>query len=176
MFQPVFRKRKEAKPRPSDFEAYWTKRRMWIVVTFSLMAATVSSGYYFAVYLPVAEASRRELIREQAALEERLEHARIDAEKERQLRWEDQQREQFESNRADKMNQGYQLDACLSGAEQDYVMLWDRECFARGLAQDCRLATDVSATLNGHLKDLKEECFRRFPQAPPGDVDAAAQS
>ncbi len=178
MFHPIFRKHRphREEPHTRPIESYMTRRRGWIIASFSLCVMAISLGYYFLVHLPVEARERLRVRQDEAAMQERLEGARLEAEQERQIRWEKSRQQLIERNASERELQAYQLDMCINDSEQTYVLLWDRECAVRGLGQDCRLDDAASETLNTHLKDLKDECFKRYPQLPAGTTDEADET
>ena len=154
METPVFpRHKKKASRHPNPFEVYWTKRRMWIAVTWAALVAAVSVGYYFFAFIPAQEKAQEAIMREQQALQQRIEQAKLDQEK----AFHDEALKQ----------QGYQrveLESCLQTVENNYQALWDQECADRGLSANCRLPDASANSLNDYYKNERDNCFKRFPQ------------
>ena len=139
---------------PSAFEVYWTKRRMWIAVTWSVMVAALAVSYYFFVFLPQQQRAQLEFAQAQQEMRAKLNQAQLDA-----------QKAQTDAEARAKADQKAQMDACLQNVDHAYTALWDRECADRGLAPDCRLPTAASDSLNQYYKDEKDNCFKQYPQA-----------
>ncbi len=137
---------------------------MWIAVTWTVIVFGSGGAYYFFAYLPAQEQHQVELKKQELDMQERVEKAKLDQETQRELRAEKLQQDQQKKAQDDKNAQRYFLDTCLQASEQQYVVLWDRECATRGAAQDCQLPNSLSTDLNGYLKQLKDECFKRYPQ------------
>lgn len=55
------------------------------------------------------------------------------------------------------------LEACLSDSFGTYREARANECSSRGLKDDCRLPVYVEDDLRDYLKELKDECFKRYP-------------
>jgi hypothetical protein len=157
-------------PRPTKFEIYWTRRRMWIAVTWSVMVFSLSGAFYFVVYLPVQERQRLDLAREEQAMRERIEQNKLDLEEERQVRRERLEDQYRRKDAEDKQTERYLLETCLQNSELTYVQLWDQECLSLKSAPDCRLPDGIADELNAHFGKLKDECFKRYPQGDPRDA------
>ena len=56
------------------------------------------------------------------------------------------------------------LNRCLVSAETRGSEFWDSECESQGLKKDCRLPTYNADRVDSHIKDNKNECFKRYPQ------------
>lgn len=125
-------------------------------------------GYYVLVHLPVQSKIQNDLRRDEQAMTEKLEEARLEQEKERQIRWEQLQQQEKEKIDAQRERSAIRLENCLADAEATYAGIWDRECGVRGYNANCRLPDDISLSLNEHFGQLRDECFLRFPQEAPG--------
>jgi hypothetical protein len=56
------------------------------------------------------------------------------------------------------------LNNCLISAEVRGSNFWDSECEGKGLKEDCRLPTYNADRVDNHIKDDKNECFKKYPQ------------
>lgn len=56
------------------------------------------------------------------------------------------------------------INSCLEKAYEGYKARWNSTCKLEGLEKDCTLKTDRSEIINNHHKDLKDECYKRYPQ------------
>jgi len=151
---PFKDKPKPREDKPRGFEIYWTRRRMWIAVTWSMMVASAAVAYYFFLFLPEQHRITLEYRKEEQELRERLEKARLE------------QEQSFREDAAqEKRDEALRLDSCLSDAEHNYVAGWDRECYDRNEGRDCRLPNETAAQLNEQFKEARGECFKRYKEA-----------
>jgi hypothetical protein len=103
-------------------------------------------------------------MREELRMKERIEEAKLDLEKDRQMRREKLEQDARVKNAEDRKLNQVLLDNCLATAEKNYVIAWDRECHLRGLEADCRLPNSDAEAPNKYFYSLKDECFKRYPQ------------
>ena len=54
-------------------------------------------------------------------------------------------------------------NACLNNANDDYSWLWNNACKKRGLNNDCDLPSYIADDFNKSYKNLKDECFKKYP-------------
>lgn len=139
--------------RPTSFEIYWTRRRMWIAVTWSVLVMALAVSYYFFVFLPGQARQQRLDAQAQMEMQERVERAKLD-----------QAKATADAEVQAKAAAQTQLDACLRAAIDGLAASWDRECLDRGGASDCRLPKAVSDDLNAAYRDQRDACLKRYPQ------------
>ena len=58
-------------------------------------------------------------------------------------------------------------NACLIDAGVDYDRWWNDSCKARGLKKDCSLPTHQADSFDKSYKNLKDECFKKYPVIKP---------
>ena len=58
-------------------------------------------------------------------------------------------------------------NVCLDSASDDYDRWWNSSCKARGLKKDCSLPSHQSDSYNKAYKNLKDECFKKYPVINP---------
>lgn len=58
-------------------------------------------------------------------------------------------------------------NACLNSASDDYDWWWNKECKRRGLKNDCSLPTYIADDFSKSYKNLKDECFKKYPVINP---------
>lgn len=68
--------------------------------------------------------------------------------------------EQEEAKQSDRQ---VMINACLKKAYESYKAKWNSICKLDGLKEDCTLNTDRSEIINDYHKDLKDECYKRYP-------------
>lgn len=138
---------------PTSFEIYWTRRRMWIAVTWSAMVVAVAVSYYFLVFLPSQEKARLEIQRADLEMRERIERAKLD-----------QTQSINDAEVQAKADERSRLESCYQGASNDYQALWAQECFDRGQNQECRLPNAISDSLGAYYRDQRDICLKSYPQ------------
>jgi hypothetical protein len=141
-------------PQPSKFEVYWTRRRMWIAVTWSVMVAALAVSYYFFLFLPAQERAQLEAQKADTAMRERINQAQID-----------QAKTFNDAALRAKADERARLEACLQSAENGYQALWDQECSDRSEDQGCRLPNATSDSLDSYYRDQRDTCLKSYPQA-----------
>ena len=109
------------------------------IVKLSVIAGalivSLSIAYYFVIFLPQKEQARIEQHR--------------------------QEREETEKKaRQSKIF----LQACLDNAYKGYSADWDSACQSQGKAVNCTLYGGIPKGIEDHLKQDKEECFKKYPQ------------
>ena len=58
-------------------------------------------------------------------------------------------------------------NVCLDSASDDYDRWWNSSCKARGLKKDCSLPSHQADSYNKAYKNLKDECFKKYPVINP---------
>lgn len=56
------------------------------------------------------------------------------------------------------------INVCLKQAYDMYKNKWNSNCELEGLEKDCKLPKYRSEDVNVYHKDLKDECYKRYPQ------------
>lgn len=56
------------------------------------------------------------------------------------------------------------LQECLKNAYEAYVESWDRDCKRLGKEKDCSLSPNLAEGWNKYHKEMKDDCFRKYPQ------------
>lgn len=70
------------------------------------------------------------------------------------------QAEQQDKSRTNKIL----LNSCLDLARQQEQKFWASECEAKGLKDDCLLPQYNANRADSYEKELKDECFKKYPQ------------
>ena len=109
--------------------------RNTFLLAVSALIIALSVGYYFVIFLPQRE---QEKINLQKQLQAEAENKR----------------------KSDKVS----LNSCLDAANNASYENWNKYCEIEGLKKDCNLPNDQSEKVNNHTKELKEECFKKYPQ------------
>lgn len=58
-------------------------------------------------------------------------------------------------------------NVCLDSASDDYDRWWNSSCKERGLKKDCSLPSHQADSYNKAYKNLKDECFKKYPVINP---------
>ena len=56
------------------------------------------------------------------------------------------------------------LEKCLDNAHETYRSSWDSSCEKSGLKKGCSLPSDVAERWDRYHTELRDGCFRRYPQ------------
>lgn len=91
--------------------------------------------YYFVIFLPEKERGRVEQVRQEGLNKE-----------------------------IQKREQETKLDTCFNQAYEAYIARWNGICKIDGLEEKCKLPADRSEPTQIYYKELKDECFRKYPQ------------
>lgn len=120
-----------------------------IILIFSVLLVTSSVSYYFVIFLPEKEEAKLELQKDKFRLE--------------LLETEEAKKEREDNETL--------LAICLRNAEADYNAMWNAQCERLGklglvewTQTSCFLPSETSDNLNDILKDLKDECFKKYSQ------------
>ena len=70
---------------------------------------------------------------------------------------EEKRQKQIEKNKKD-------LLICISEAEKRIKDHWNKNCKAKGLKEDCLQDLEIVDIYIKRQKELKDECFKRYPQ------------
>jgi hypothetical protein len=138
---------------PSKFSIYWSRRRMWIAVTWSVMVMALAVSYYFFIFLPAQDAAQVEAVKADTAMRERIEQAKLE-----------QAKSFNDAESRAKSDERARLEACYQGVENNYQALWTQECLDRGGDKNCRLPTAASDSLDAYYRDQRDSCLKSYPQ------------
>ena len=56
------------------------------------------------------------------------------------------------------------LNTCLDAVNNAGYENWNKYCETEGLKKDCNLPNYQSEKVNNYTKELKDECFKKYPQ------------
>lgn len=106
-----------------------------LIFTLSFLIIALSVAYYLVVYTPQQE---------RVKLETQKQNEKVAAEEKRQRKSD--------------------LDFCLILAGSSTSSFWDSECEGKGLGKDCLLPTYNADRVDTYEKNLKQDCFKKYPQ------------
>ena len=111
----------------------------WIKLSIiaGMLLISIAIFYYFVIFLP-----------QQEKLKLKRQNIRQDA-------------EEYKKSYNERM-----LDACLGDAYTSYINTWNENCKTAGINHKdsgCSLPISLADSHARYYKDLKEECFKRYP-------------
>ena len=109
--------------------------RNTLLFAISALIIALSIGYYFVIFLPQKEQKK------------------INLQKQMQTETENKRN-------SDRVS----LDSCLGNANNASYDNWNKYCEIEGLKKDCNLPNYQSEKINNYTKELKDECFKKYPQ------------
>lgn len=112
------------------------------VLAISIILIALSISYYFVVFIPNKEKYRLE-----------LEKQKIQAEQQK-----------YTNGVKEKQSKIILLNKCLDDAHESLSKDWDAQCKVQGKQSECTLQSFVSDKLELRYKEIKEECFKKYPQ------------
>lgn len=74
------------------------------------------------------------------------------------------EKDRVEQQRSESLTKETRLNSCFNQAYDSYVDRWNSTCKLDGLKEKCSLPTSRSELINTYHKDLKDECFKKYPQ------------
>ena len=124
-------------------------RAFKITTIIAVLIIAFSIFYYLVIFLPQKEQTKLEL-------EERL---RAEVQKAEEARRQEEEEEK-------KLNK-ILLEACIESAYDTYIEDWNKNCRTSGInkrTDDCTLPLNLANSLNDIHKEMKDECFKKYPQ------------
>ncbi len=112
-----------------------SNNRNTFLLAVSALIIALSVGYYFVIFLPQTE---QEKINLQKQIQTETENKR----------------------NSDRVS----LSSCLDAANNASHENWNKYCEIEGLKKDCNLPSYQSEKVNNYTKELKDECFKKYPQ------------
>lgn len=61
-------------------------------------------------------------------------------------------------------NQKMLTDSCLKIVEQSYKDNWNKNCKSKNLEPNCNLPSTLAESIENNRKQLRDECYKRYPQ------------
>lgn len=74
------------------------------------------------------------------------------------------EKSQIVQQEAKEKDRQYKISLCLQQAYDMYRNRWNSACKLDGKKDDCTLPTSRSEVIEAFHKDLKDECYKRYPQ------------
>lgn len=118
-----------------SYASHVTNNQHHFLFAISALIISISIGYYFVIYIPHRDKEKLDYERNIQIIKTMEDKATL-------------------KNR----------EECLQDAEIRGSEFWDSECEGQGLKKDCRLPTYNADRVDSHIKDAKNECFKKYPQ------------
>ncbi|MCK4592458.1 hypothetical protein KAT63_03425 [Candidatus Parcubacteria bacterium] len=140
-------------------------RENWFKIITVIILMIITSLYAFGQYSYYQKQQAQiQLNWEKQESELELKREKQEAElklREGQLLFEIEKKEKAEKKAEESMAN---LDICLISADKNYTNYWNKECERLGKEIDCILPESITINAGNFRKQLKDECFKKYPQ------------